>query len=608
MLRSEGLVNTLRRILGRYQLARRQKKFSYAAWIESYDTLTDLDRKLISRCVEHLPTKPLISIIMPVFNTPQVWLEGAIDSVRRQLYPHWQLCIADDASTEPHVRETLEKYLALDSRIQCTFRDRNGHISAASNSALQLAEGQFIALVDHDDELADHALFMIASAINEQPDVDIIYSDENKIDTAGRRYAPQFKPKWNPDLVCSANYIAHLGVYRTCLARAIGGFRVGFEGSQDFDFALRCIDQTSSDRIRHIPHILYHWRAIEGSVAHDTTSKHYAYDAAVRSIKSHLEHLGYDADVACTSVVGQYRIRYPLPNVAPTVAIIIPLTDDVAALDRCIESVMHRSDEIDFSVHCVGTSRQCSNVRQSQSYLANPSIQLLTCRDNANKAHLLNTAVKQVEAEVVCVLNPHTEILTPEWLRELTSNAMRPEVGMVGAKVNSPHGTTLHSGFVFSGNLFGNHVGRGSAGAYFATDVLRDFTAVSGACMAMRRAILIEAGGFDEDQFGEHYYTLDLCLRLRHHDLRVLWTPHAQVRLHRVESIEHSPSTESPQMMQSEFKSLRQKWNDAFCNDPQLNPNLQLFPEGFELAFPPRVAKPWLARERLRDQRLETNS
>lgn len=221
----------------------------------------------MNKAIEKFSLNPLISVILPVYNTPKEWLVKAIESVRNQIYPHWELCISDDASTLPHIRMVLDEYSRIDSRIHVVYRETNGHISANSNTALTLASGEFIALLDSDDELSEHALFWVAHEINRYPNVDLIYSDEDKISEEGIRFNPYFKPDWNPALMLSQNTFSHLGVYRYSLVKKVGGFREGFEGSQDHDLVLRCSEETTPERIRHIPRILYHWRAISGSTA-----------------------------------------------------------------------------------------------------------------------------------------------------------------------------------------------------------------------------------------------------------------------------------------------------------------------------------------------------
>ncbi|MCA1625074.1 MAG: glycosyltransferase [Acidobacteria bacterium] len=290
---------------------RREEKV-YLKWIRKFDTLTDGDREQIRQKIRGFKLKPLISVVMPIYNIEEKWLRLCIESVIKQLYGNWELCIADDHSPSPHVRKVLEEYAAKDKRIKVIFRAENGHISAASNSALELATGEFVALLDHDDELAEHALFYVAEEINRFPETEMIYSDEDMIGENGRRYEPKFKPDWSRDLFYSLNLITHLSVYRTEVLQRIGGFRAGLEGSQDYDLALRVIEQIPENHIRHIPKILYHWRAIRGSVAYSSEEKPYAHERAREAIRQHLERSEKKAIVRQT-VYNLHRVQYELP-------------------------------------------------------------------------------------------------------------------------------------------------------------------------------------------------------------------------------------------------------------------------------------------------------
>ena len=259
---------------------------------------------------------------MPTYNSPEKWLRRAIESVRRQLYVNWELCIADDASREPHVRQILEEFRTTDSRIKIIFRKDNGHISAASNTAIEMATGEFIALLDHDDQLSEHALYMVAAELNDYRDADLIYSDEDKIDEEGRRYEPYFKPDWNPALFLAQNFLCHLVVYRTRIVKSLAGFREGYEGSQDWDLAMRVSECIPDSHIRHIPYVLYHWRAIPGSTAFATDQKEYVSEAQRRTLESHFSRIDRSAAILPASGA-HWRVKYPLPA-TPLVTLIIP--------------------------------------------------------------------------------------------------------------------------------------------------------------------------------------------------------------------------------------------------------------------------------------------
>ncbi len=294
----------------------------YTEWVRRYDTLAEPHRISIRQRIEMMASKPLISVVMPSYNPKPIWLIEAIESVRNQIYPHWELCIADDASINGEIHKILERYTIEDSRIKIVYREVNGHISAASNSALELVSGDWVALLDHDDKLAEHALFWVADAINKDPNVQIIYSDEDKITAADKRCEPFFKCDWNLDLFYSYNMISHLGVFRSALLSDIGGFRLGLEGAQDYDLALRCIERIAPIQIYHIPRVLYHWRIHAESTAHDAAkAKPYAMLAGELALNEHFLRRKIDAWVERLNF--GYRVHYSLPNKPPLVSLII---------------------------------------------------------------------------------------------------------------------------------------------------------------------------------------------------------------------------------------------------------------------------------------------
>ena len=308
----------------------------YTGWLRRFDTLTEADRIRLRVQVQAMALKPLLSVVMPTYNTPLHWLDEAIESVRRQLYPHWEFCISDDASTDPAVRTALERWQEIDPRIRVVFRPQNGHICASTNSALELVQGEWVVLLDHDDLLPEHALFWVAHTINAQPDAQMIYSDEEKISEKGVRRYPYFKPDWNPDLFLSQNMFSHLGAYRTALVRQVGGFQQGYEGAQDYDLALRCMEQVRSEQIVHIPRVLYSWRVHEASTASTNAAKPYAAVAGERALNGHLTRTGV---VGETEFTGHgYRVRYAPAPTHLRVGVVI-LGGTLSDWQRCMEGL-----------------------------------------------------------------------------------------------------------------------------------------------------------------------------------------------------------------------------------------------------------------------------
>ncbi|MDR2877284.1 MAG: glycosyltransferase, partial [Chromatiales bacterium] len=317
---------------------------SYISWIRECDTLSEQDYRAIDRHIMALEYKPLISVIMPTYETPEWALREAIDSIKGQLYPKWELCVADDASPSLHVEKILRDAAAVDSRIRWMRRERNGNISAASNSAISLATGEFIALMDHDDVLSPRALYEVVVALNKNPRLDVIYSDEDQIDKNGQRHTPYFKTDWNIDLLLSQNMISHLGVYRRSLVEHVGGFREGFEGSQDYDLALRCADATLVDRVHHIPAILYHWRRDFGTASYSERKLEACWDAARRAIAEHLHRCNEKGRVGPHPKRPMWsRVNRMVPEPAPLVSLIVSGRDE-HFLERCVSGLLYRTN------------------------------------------------------------------------------------------------------------------------------------------------------------------------------------------------------------------------------------------------------------------------
>jgi GT2 family glycosyltransferase len=573
----------------------------YADWIRRYDTLTGADKEAVAARIAAFAKKPLISVVVPVYNTPEHLLRRCIDSVIRQLYPHWELCIADDQSPLPHVAAVCKEYSELDTRIRFIRREVNGHIAAATNSALNLASGEFIALLDHDDELALHALYMVAEELNENTELDLIFSDEDKIDERGTRFDPWFKCDWNYDLMLSQNAIVHLAVYRHSILKEIGGFRSGFDGSQDYDLTLRFIERTTPERIRHIPFVLYHWRAIPGSVALTTEEKSYPYEAAARAIQEHLDRAQTGATVTQETHLGYYRVHWPLPTELPRVSIIIPTKDKIELLLIAVESIFAMTKYNNFEVVIVDNG---SEKPESKSYLgeiaSRSNVQVFYYDQPYSFAALNNWAVKKLAAPLIAFVNNDIEVIEAGWLSEMVSHALRPNVGIVGAKLYYPDETIQHAGIVVGIGKTAGHphtrMARRDPG-YFGRAVLtQQFSAVTGACLVMRRNVFESVGGFDEINFAIAFNDVDLGLRVRRAGYSVVWTPYAELFHHESASLGPSQSPERKALYDRECKNLRARWYEAIENDPFYNPNATITGGDFAPAFPPRVTKPWRQR------------
>ncbi len=552
----------------------------YARWIRSYDRLEREDVQRIREQLAKFHYLPMISVLLPVYNSNLKWLRRAILSVQKQLYPRWELCIVDDASTDRKLWPFLQRCARRDPRIKVVRRTENGHISAASNDALRLANGDFVALLDHDDELAPTALYFVALALNKNRDLQLLYSDEDKLDAQNRRSEPYFKSDWNPELFLAQNFISHLSVYRTDLIRRLGGFRIGFEGSQDYDLALRCIEQIGPKEIEHLPWVLYHWRAGDQSTASSATAKPYAQEAARRAVQEHLQRTGIAGTVVPSHGV-YLQTKYALPIEHPLVSIIIPTRDQVSPLKKCLHSVFHKTDYRTYEVIVLDNETYDSETLEFLAELTKyDRVRVERIEGTFNYSRLNNRGVELSRGSFIALLNNDVEVINDDWLSEMVSRAMQPEVAMVGARLWYPNGTIQHGGVILgAGGIAGHaHVGlrRGEPG-YFARANLAQNVCV---------------GGFDEN-LAVTFNDIDFCLRLREAGYLIVWTPHADLIHHESASRGFDDSTPKQVRFLAEVDYMNSKWGDMLQRDPFYNPNLSLGEDLFTLAFPPRTTKPW---------------
>ena len=598
--RCEGLEGIRRRIrivatLQAIRPARRSgecDRNDYAEWIRRYDTLTDEARGVMRTRIDGFSRKPLISVVMPTYNSKPAWLIEAIESVRNQIYPHWELCIADDASTDKAIRPILEKYANKDARIKLVLRKKNGHIAAASNSALELVAGEWVALLDHDDLLSEQALFWVAEAINKNPDVRLIYSDEDKIDEVGRRRDPYFKCDWNVDLFYSHNMFNHLGVYRFDLVADVAGFRVGLEGSQDYDLVLRCLERIDKNQIHHVPRVLYHWRASVGSTAQSVDAKPYAMLAGERALNEHFQRKAVNAKVECVGC--GYRVRYALPAAPPMVSLVILTKNGLHLIRPCVESILQKTTYQNYEILIIDNG---SNDPLTIRYLAELRTEgrIRVVRDDRpfNYSALNNAGVKLVRGEIVGLLNNDTEVIAPDWLSEMVSIALQPGVGTVGARLWYPNETLQHGGVILGVGGVAGHAHHNLPrhhGGYFGRAILvQGFSAVTAACVVVRKVIYEEIGGFNEKNLSVAFNDVDFCLRVREAGYRNVWTPYAELYHHEsaTRGSDDDPKKQARFAMEAQF--MKKRWGDLLLNDPAYSPNLTLDYGDWSLAWPPRV-------------------
>src|SRR6266513_1648374 len=575
---------------------------SYAAWIKQFDTVGAAERIVLRRDLRALPRHPLISIVMPVYNPDLAHRSAAIDSVRTQIYENWELCKADDASTDASVARTLKQYATADSRIKVTFRERNDHIAACSNSALELATGEWVALLDQDELLSEHALAVVAATIGEHPEAGLIYSDEDKIDPTGTRCCPFFKPDWNPELLLGQNYINHLAIYRYTLLREVSGFHEGYEGAQDYDLVLRCAEKLQLAQIKHIPRVLYHWRMVEGSAAALPEAKPYAPEAARRAIAHHLKRRNISADVlACPENEAWNRVIYNLPPPRLLFSLIIPTRDQATLLHRCLASIRQKTDYEPIEIVIVDNgSTDPETHALFRDLVQDASIHIVTDPGEFNFSRLINRGAGVARGEILGLVNNDIEAEESGWLREMVSHAVRPETGAVGARLWYPDGKLQHAGVVLGLHGVASHAFQRFPPQPIApmnrTFVLsQNYSAVTAACMLVRKTVFDDLGGFDEN-LANNFNDVDFCLRLRERGLKMIWTPHANLMHRESASRSRDSGLEKSAQLPREATYMQEKWSEQLWRDPFYSPNLS-YSVAFTLAWPPRIP---LLRESLK--------
>ena len=537
---------------------------SYSYWIK-HSEQRQSDPARIAQAIAALRNTPKISIVMPVYDTPLDFLDLAIRSVQKQHYENWELCIWDDASPNPKIRARLESWEKQDPRIKIGYSTKNEGISRASNHALGLACGEFIGLLDHDDELSSDALYEVVSLLQQQPDADMIYSDEDKLDPKGRRVRPHFKPDWSPEHMLSMMYTCHFGVFRRRLLEEIGGFRVGFEGAQDYDLVLRLSEKT--DKIYHIPKILYHWRMAPDSVAASGAAKPYAYEAAKRGLTEHLIRQQIPGEIVDGEWRGYYRVLFNLDG-ADKVSIVIPYFGRPEVLRACVRTIEYKTSYRNYEVIVIDDRRLDADTRK---FLESRSCPIISVEGSSNLSRLINLGAAQAEGAYLLLLHGDTEVISAEWITAMLGFCREQEVGAVGARLLYRTGRIQHIGAVLGLKGAVGYPLRGRRAHpqdYLdPSRFIRNCSAVSGACMMVRKQLFEELAGFDE-KFPGAYNDIDFCLRIRKAGYRIVWTPEAE--LYKDEPLARN-SVDGRQA-----KYFEQRWGAVLKHDPYYNPNLTL--------------------------------
>lgn len=547
---------------------------AYLKWIESNETY---NANKVSQDIIEFKHKPLISIIMPVYNVKKRWLVKCIESVINQYYENWELCIADDCSTFKYVRTIIDEYKKKDVRIKAIYRSENGHISKASNSALSIALGEYVTFLDNDDELTPHALYEVVKLINNHPEAEIIYSDEDKIDTAGNRMDPHFKPEWSPDTIFSCNYITHLCVIKKQIVDSIGGFRIGYEGSQDYDLILRASEVTN--RIFHISKILYHWRMINGSTAIGINHKNYAYIAAKNVLESALQRRNEKAEVNELTNISMFHVSY-YPKEYDLISIIIPTRDKPDILKRCLKSIYEKTNYKNYEVIIINNGsieKDTYDLFQEYNYKKNFFVYDVDIPFNYSKIN--NIAARRAKGNLLLFLNNDVEVISENWLDEMAGQASRVSIGAVGVKLLYPNNTVQHCGIVMGlGGVCANtYTGASNddVGYIGRLRVVYNYSAVTAACLMVKKDIFFEVDGFTEE-LAVAYNDVDLCLKILDRGYYNICIPKIELYHHESASRGKDTTLENSERFYREQEYLKNKWAKYIKVDPFYSTNLTL--------------------------------
>lgn len=558
----------------------------YNVWRKKYIPNT---RKLKKQRAEKLAYEPCISIIVPTYKTPEKFLKEMIDSVRNQSYENWELCIGDGSVTEDTVKNVVESYQKKDKRIKMLCLSENLGIAGNTNAALSIATGDYIALLDHDDILAPDALYEVVKWMNEhyKDETDVIYTDEDKVSFDLKDYfEPHFKSDYNLDLIRSNNYICHLFVARKNIVDQVGGFRKEYDGSQDYDFILRCIEQ--SKHIEHVPKVLYHWRCHPGSTAANQESKMYCYEAGKRAIEDHLKRMGEDdCQVVMTEHLGFYHVIYPIRE-QKKVSIIIPNKDQKEILERCIESVIQKTDYKNYEIIIVENNSTTNEIFEYYKTIEQrENIRVVIWKDKFNYSAINNFGVKYANGEYLLFLNNDIEVIRENWLSEMLANVQRKEVGIVGAKLLYPDNMVQHAGVIIGmGGIAGHPLSRHPADdcGYFARGIIQqNLNAVTAACMLTKKEVYEKVKGFEE-KLAVAFNDIDFCLKVRKAGYLIVYDPEALLYHHESISRGKEDTLEKRNRFEGEVDYMAKKWKDVLeKGDEYYNPNLSLLSGNFEL-------------------------
>lgn len=561
----------------------RNRPIPYRKWIQRH---LPSQKELEEQKKYRFLYRPKISIVIPLYKTPEKYLRAMIDSVRNQSYSNWELCLSDGSGEDSPLTELLKQYEEKDSRIKVVYNNRQLHIAENTNEAIKIATGDFIAFSDHDDLLTPDAMFHVAKAVNENMELEVLYSDEDKVSAGDRFMQPHMKPDFNIDLLRTVNYICHLFVVKKAMIDKVGMLRPEFDGAQDYDFIFRCVEAT--DKIYHIPRILYHWRFFEGSTAENPESKLYAFEAGKRAVEAHYERVGIHAEVMQGEFLGLYRTRY-IRDYDPLVSILIPNKDHTDDLDRCIRSIEEKSTYHNYEYIIIenNSDREETFAYYRKLEEENPKAHVVYWDGEFNYSAINNYGASFAKGEYLLLLNNDVEVINPEWLEEMLGYCMREDVGIVGARLYYPDDTIQHAGVVIGFGGIAGHAfvqqKRGTTGYCHRIICAQDYSAVTAACMMVKKSVFEEVGGLTEE-LQVAFNDVDFCMKVRQAGKLVVYNPYVELYHYESKSRGLEDTPEKVARFNNEIKIFSKRWPEILeKGDPYYNPNLTLESQDFSL-------------------------
>jgi len=549
---------------------------NYPQFLQAHKlTKTDIN-KIIAEC-KNFEYKPKISLITPVYNVEPKWLNKCITSVIAQYYQNWELCLYDDASTKSDTIKCLINWQKKDERIQIVFGKKNLNISGASNEAIKIASGEFAGLLDNDDELTPDALYEVVKVLNIDKTIDFLYSDEDKLEMDGTFSGPYFKSDFNLDLFLSNNYLCHFSVIRKTIGDKVGWFRIGFEGSQDYDLFLRIIDHTRN--IYHIPKVLYHWRKIPGSTASVYSNKSSANITSINALTEYIKRNNIKGKVFNGQWPGAFRIKRTIVNKS-LVSIIILFKDKVELLRKCVYSILNKTDYKNFEIILISNNSIKKKTFDFVEELVknNNNIRFFEYNVPFNFSKINNWAVEQAKGEYILLLNNDTEVITNEWISAMVEQCQRKEVGAVGARLLFPNNTIQHAGIILGvGGIANNAFWRkhSNDNSYWGNiNIIRNYSACSAACLLVKRELYRKVGGLNEEYLKVAYNDIDLSLKIRKQGYLIVYTPFASLYHYESATRGHEISKGKSKRLEKESQYMISQWGELINNDPYYNPNL----------------------------------